>query len=204
MPPTIANGKICYIEIPATDIARSAEFYRTVFGWTTRTRGDGSIAFDDGVGEVSGSVGPRTSAADAGAGRLHHGRQDAAATLSDRRPWRRDHAAHRRRRAGDHGAVPRSRRQRDRSLSAASLIVDRKALIREYKQAARPMGVYRVTDTVTGQSLVGWSLDLTARLNRHRAGFDSGAHPGEGFPARVGCARRVGVRIRDRRHARDV
>jgi hypothetical protein len=59
--------------------------------------------------------------------------------------------------------------------------VDRKALIREYKQTARPMGVYRVTDTVTGQSLVGWSLDLTARLNRHRAAFDSGAHPEKDF-----------------------
>ena len=35
------------------------------------------------------------------------------------------------------------------------MTVDRKALIREYKQAVRPMGVYRVTDTVTGQSLVG-------------------------------------------------
>jgi hypothetical protein len=59
--------------------------------------------------------------------------------------------------------------------------VDRKALIREYKQAARPMGVYRVTDTVTGQSLVGWSLDLTARLNRHRAAFENGAHPEKDF-----------------------
>ena len=55
MPPTLANGKICYIEIPAIDIARSAQFYRTVFGWATRTRGDGSLAFDDGVGEVSGT-----------------------------------------------------------------------------------------------------------------------------------------------------
>jgi len=26
MPPTFANGKICYIEMPATDIARSADF----------------------------------------------------------------------------------------------------------------------------------------------------------------------------------
>ena len=43
------------------------------------------------------------------------------------------------------------------------------------------MGVYRVTDTVTGQSLVGWSLDLTARLNRHRAAFESGAHPEKDF-----------------------
>jgi uncharacterized protein len=55
MPPTFANGKICYIEMPATDIARSADFYKRVFGWNIRTRGDGSVAFDDGVGEVSGT-----------------------------------------------------------------------------------------------------------------------------------------------------
>ncbi len=55
MPPTIANGKICYIEMPATDIARSAEFYKGVFGWTIRKRGDGSTAFDDTTGEVSGT-----------------------------------------------------------------------------------------------------------------------------------------------------
>jgi|SRR5579864_1874816 len=55
MPPTFANGKVCYIEIPATDIARSAEFYKQVFGWQIRKRGDGSTAFDDGVGEVSGT-----------------------------------------------------------------------------------------------------------------------------------------------------
>jgi uncharacterized protein len=55
MPPTFANGKICYIEMPAMDIARSAEFYRNVFGWNIRKRGDGSTAFDDTTGEVSGS-----------------------------------------------------------------------------------------------------------------------------------------------------
>jgi uncharacterized protein len=55
MPPTITNGKICYIEMPATDIARSSEFYRKVFGWTMRKRGDGQVAFDDTVGGVSGS-----------------------------------------------------------------------------------------------------------------------------------------------------
>lgn len=55
MPPTMSNGKICYIEMPATDIAKSAEFYRKVFGWNVRTRGDGAMAFDDGVGEVSGT-----------------------------------------------------------------------------------------------------------------------------------------------------
>lgn len=55
MSPTYGNGKICYLEIPATDIARSADFYRRVFGWRTRQRGDGALAFDDAVGEVSGT-----------------------------------------------------------------------------------------------------------------------------------------------------
>ena len=55
MPPTYANGKICYVEIPATDVARSIEFYRAVFGWNVRRRGDGQAAFDDGVGQVSGT-----------------------------------------------------------------------------------------------------------------------------------------------------
>ena len=49
------NGKICYVEIPATDVARSAAFYAAVFGWKSRKRGDGSTAFDDSTGQVSGS-----------------------------------------------------------------------------------------------------------------------------------------------------
>src|SRR6478736_7920945 len=55
MPPTLANGKICYIEMPTTDIARSAAFYQKVFGWNVRKRGNGSTAYDDTTGEVSGS-----------------------------------------------------------------------------------------------------------------------------------------------------
>lgn len=55
MPPTLANGKVCYIEIPATDIHRSADFYKKVFDWRIRQRGDGSTAFDDTTGEVSGT-----------------------------------------------------------------------------------------------------------------------------------------------------
>lgn len=53
-PPTLGNGKICYLEMPANDIAGSAAFYQAVFGWKIRRRGDGSTSFDDGVGEVSG------------------------------------------------------------------------------------------------------------------------------------------------------
>src|SRR5712691_9200632 len=55
MPPTRSNGKVCYIEIPAVDIRRSADFYAAVFGWRLRERGDGHTAFDDTTGEVSGT-----------------------------------------------------------------------------------------------------------------------------------------------------
>lgn len=55
MPPTLGNGKICYIQIPAVDTQQSADFYAKTFGWTIRRRGDGKLAFDDGVGQVSGT-----------------------------------------------------------------------------------------------------------------------------------------------------
>lgn len=47
-------GAIYYVALPARDIAVSASFFRDVFGWNIRTRGDGSTAFDDGAGAVSG------------------------------------------------------------------------------------------------------------------------------------------------------
>jgi uncharacterized protein len=55
MSPNYANGKICYIELPTSDISVSSHFYKSVFGWNVRTRKDGSVAFDDTTGEVSGS-----------------------------------------------------------------------------------------------------------------------------------------------------
>ena len=55
MAPTGTNGKICYIELPSQDIAASESFYRKVFAWNIRRRGDGSVTFDDTVGQVSGS-----------------------------------------------------------------------------------------------------------------------------------------------------
>ena len=55
MAPTLAHGKIAYIEIPAIDIERSAAFYAKVFDWRIKKREDGSTAFDDPTGEVSGT-----------------------------------------------------------------------------------------------------------------------------------------------------
>jgi predicted enzyme related to lactoylglutathione lyase len=53
--PTFANGKICYLEIPALDVAQSSAFYHDVFEWKLRPQDDGSVSFDDGVEEVSGT-----------------------------------------------------------------------------------------------------------------------------------------------------
>ena len=53
--PDYRTGKICYIEIPAIDITESAQFYQRVFNWNIRQRDDGSTAFDDTVGKVSGT-----------------------------------------------------------------------------------------------------------------------------------------------------
>jgi predicted enzyme related to lactoylglutathione lyase len=53
--PNYRTGKICYIEIPAIDIAQSTQFYQRAFGWHVRQRNDGSTAFDDTTGEVSGT-----------------------------------------------------------------------------------------------------------------------------------------------------
>jgi predicted enzyme related to lactoylglutathione lyase len=52
--PNYRTGKICYLEIPAIDISKSAQFYQRAFGWNIRQSNDGSAAFDDPTGEVSG------------------------------------------------------------------------------------------------------------------------------------------------------
>jgi len=52
--PTYGNGKICYVEIPANDVAESSTFFQKVFGWHIRADNNGYTSFDDGVGQVSG------------------------------------------------------------------------------------------------------------------------------------------------------
>ena len=52
--PDPVHGKICYLEIPTTDVQASAKFYQEVFGWTIRQHYKGTLAFDDTTGQVSG------------------------------------------------------------------------------------------------------------------------------------------------------
>lgn len=54
--------------------------------------------------------------------------------------------------------------------------MNRKALIREYKERPRSMGVYQVRNRVDGKVLVGASVDLPAILNRNRAALRLHSH----------------------------
>jgi uncharacterized protein len=63
----VPRGEIRYLQIPTADVDASAAFYDRALGWTIRTRGDGSTAFDDTAAEVSGEwVLDRQPAGDAG------------------------------------------------------------------------------------------------------------------------------------------
>jgi predicted enzyme related to lactoylglutathione lyase len=67
--------------MPSTNVAKSSEFYRKVFGWNVRTREDGSVAFDDGVGQVSGTWVPGRKAFDGTGLTIHIMVDDIEATM---------------------------------------------------------------------------------------------------------------------------
>ena len=54
--------------------------------------------------------------------------------------------------------------------------IDRRALIRTYKETPRPAGVYRVRNVATGKSLVGSTADLPGMMNRQRFDLENGSH----------------------------
>jgi uncharacterized protein len=51
---SLPSPRFCYIEIPATDPRKSAEFYKSVFGWNIRRGDTDRPSFDDPSG-VSGA-----------------------------------------------------------------------------------------------------------------------------------------------------
>ena len=55
--------------------------------------------------------------------------------------------------------------------------MDRKELIRQYKETPRPMGVFRVHNVAADRSFVGTSRDLPSMLNRQRFQLEHGSHP---------------------------
>ena len=53
--------------------------------------------------------------------------------------------------------------------------MDKKAKIREYKDAHIPMGVYQIKNKVNGKILIGSSINLRAVLNRFKAELKMGS-----------------------------
>ena len=54
--------------------------------------------------------------------------------------------------------------------------MDKAEAKRNYKEATRPMGIYRIKNQQTGVSYVGYSVDPQAKLNRHKAELKFGSH----------------------------
>lgn len=54
--------------------------------------------------------------------------------------------------------------------------INRRMLIREYKETPRPTGVYRVHNTVRKKTFIGSSTNLPGILNRHRFQLENGSH----------------------------
>lgn len=54
--------------------------------------------------------------------------------------------------------------------------MDRRELIRKYKETPRPAGVYRVQHVPSGRTLLGSSPDAPAMLNRIRAQLQMRSH----------------------------
>ena len=54
--------------------------------------------------------------------------------------------------------------------------MDRSEAKKAYKEAKRPMGVYRIENAKNGTSYVGYSVDLQAGINRQKAELKFGSH----------------------------
>jgi hypothetical protein len=61
--------------------------------------------------------------------------------------------------------------------------VDRKELVRRYKETPRPAGVYRVVHRSSGRTLLGASPDAPSMLNRIRAQLALDSHPSQQLSA---------------------
>ena len=55
--------------------------------------------------------------------------------------------------------------------------VDRRELVRAYKETRRPMGIFRVRHVESGRALIGASTDIPSILNRHRVQLKLNGHP---------------------------
>lgn len=55
--------------------------------------------------------------------------------------------------------------------------MNKKAMIREYRETVRPAGIYCIRNLINGKVFVGKSVDLPAIVNRQTAQIRSRTHP---------------------------
>ncbi len=61
--------------------------------------------------------------------------------------------------------------------------MDRKEMVRKYKETPRPAGIYRVQHLPSGRTLLGTSPDAPAMLNRIRTQLRTKGHPNRALQA---------------------
>ena len=55
--------------------------------------------------------------------------------------------------------------------------MDRRELVRQYKETPRPAGIFGVRNTASGRVLIGASVNLPGVFNRERFQLAQGSHP---------------------------
>ena len=61
--------------------------------------------------------------------------------------------------------------------------MDKKAAIREYKLSHRPMGVFKIVNTVNGKILIDSSTNVPGKINRHKFALGHGSHASKALQA---------------------
>jgi group I intron endonuclease len=54
--------------------------------------------------------------------------------------------------------------------------MNKKELIKEYKQTVRPMGIYQITNKKNGKLFIGSAKDLAGRMNSNKFQLRNGMH----------------------------
>jgi len=55
-------------------------------------------------------------------------------------------------------------------------MLNKKEMIKQYKQTLRPMGIYQITNKANGKIFIGASLDLPGKINSNRFQLQHGSH----------------------------
>ncbi|MDA3793273.1 MAG: GIY-YIG nuclease family protein [Elusimicrobia bacterium] len=55
-------------------------------------------------------------------------------------------------------------------------MIDKKRIKREYKETVQPMGIYKITNKVSGKILIGKSKNIPGKINRFKFQLNMGSH----------------------------